>query len=74
MFSIKKDFCHSVITTKMTLGSVYTEPDPFETGTKLVQIRFVFTRDLVDRVHIGSAIYLVILDGSQADLNISDPV
>ena len=70
----QKKFLSLSITTKMTLGSVYTEPDPFGTGTKLVQIRLVFTRDLVNRVRIGSAIHLVILDGSQTDLNISDPV
>ena len=31
-------------------------PDPFGTGTKLVRISLVFTRDLVDPVPIGSAI------------------
>ena len=30
----------------MTLGSVYTGPDPFGTSTKLVRISLVFTRDL----------------------------
>ena len=39
------------------LGSIYTRPDPFGTGTKLVRIRFVFTRDLVDPVRIRSAIW-----------------
>ena len=39
------------------LGSVYTGPDPFETGTKLVRISLVFTRDLVDPVRIGYAIW-----------------
>ena len=39
------------------LGSVYTGPDPFETGMKLVRISLVFTRDLVDLVRIGSAIW-----------------
>ena len=38
-------------------GSVYMGPDPFGTGTKLVQICLVFTRDLVDPVRIGSAIW-----------------
>ena len=37
--------------------SVYTRPDPFGTGTKLVQISFVFTRGLMDPVRIGSAIW-----------------
>ena len=32
-------------------------PDPFGTGTKLVRISLVFTRDLVDSVRIGSAIW-----------------
>ena len=32
-------------------------PDPFGTGTKLVLISLVFTRDLVDPVRIGSAIW-----------------
>ena len=39
------------------LGSVYTVPDPFGSGTKLVRINLVFTRDLVDAVRIGSAIW-----------------
>ena len=39
------------------LGSVYTEPDPFGTSTKLVRISLVFTWDLVDPVRIGSAIW-----------------
>ena len=39
------------------LGSVYTGPDPFGTGTKLVWISFVFTRDLVDLARIESAIW-----------------
>ena len=38
------------------LGSVYTGPDSFGTGTKLVRISFVFTQDLVDTVRIGYAI------------------
>ena len=29
------------------MGSVYTGPDPFGTGTKLVRMSLVFTRDLV---------------------------
>ena len=40
-----------------SLGSVYTGPDPFGTGTKLVRISLAFTRDLVDPVRIGSAIW-----------------
>ena len=32
-------------------------PDPFGTGTKLVRMSLVFTRDLVDPVRIGSAIW-----------------
>ena len=40
-----------------TIGSIYMEPDPFGTGTKLVQIRLVFTRELVDPLRIGSAIW-----------------
>ena len=39
------------------LGSVYTGPDPFGTGTTLVRISIVFTRDLVDPVRIESAIW-----------------
>ena len=39
------------------LGNVYMGPDPFGTGTKLVRISLVFTRDLVDAVRIGSAIW-----------------
>ena len=39
------------------LASVYTEPDPFGTSTKLVRISLVFIRDLVDPVPIGSAIW-----------------
>ena len=39
------------------LGSVYTGPDPFGTGTKLVRISLVFTQDVVDPVGIGSAIW-----------------
>ena len=31
-------------------------PDPFGTGTKLVRISLVFTRDPMDPVRIGSAI------------------
>ena len=38
-------------------GSAYTGPDPFGTGTKLVRMGFVFTRDLVDPVRIGSSIW-----------------
>ena len=38
-------------------GSVYTGPDPFGTGTKMVRISPVFTRDLVDPVRIGSSIW-----------------
>ena len=38
-------------------GSVYTGPDPFGTGTKLVRISLVFTLDLVDSVRKGSAIW-----------------
>ena len=38
-------------------GSVYTGPDPFETGTKSVRISLVFTRDRVNPVRIGSAIW-----------------
>ena len=34
-------------------GSVYTGPDSFGTGTKLVRISLVFTRDLVDPAQIG---------------------
>ena len=40
----------------LDIGSVYTGPDPFETGMKLVRISLVFTRNLVDPVRIGSAI------------------
>ena len=32
-------------------------PDPFGTGTGLVRISLVFTRDLVDSVGIGSAVW-----------------
>ena len=32
-------------------------PDPFGTGMKLERISLVFTRDLVDPVRIGSAIW-----------------
>ena len=32
-------------------------PDPFETSAKLVWICLLFTRDLVDPVRIGSAIW-----------------
>ena len=39
------------------LGSVYMGPDPLGTGTKLVRICLVFTRDLVDPVWVGSAIW-----------------
>ena len=39
------------------LGSVYTGPGLFGTGTKLVRISLVFTRDLVDPVRTGSAIW-----------------
>ena len=39
------------------LGSVYTGPDPFGTGTKLVRISLVFTRELVDPVRIGSGMW-----------------
>ena len=39
------------------LGSVCTEPDPFGTGTKLLPISLVYTRDMVDLVRIGSAIW-----------------
>ena len=35
----------------------YTGPDLFGTGTKLVRISLVFTRDLVDPVRIVSAIW-----------------
>ena len=38
-------------------GSVYTGPDPFGTGTKLTRISLAFTRDLLDPVRIGSAIW-----------------
>ena len=37
-------------------GSVYTGPDPFGLGSKLVRISLVFTRELVDPVRIGSVI------------------
>ena len=37
-------------------GSVYTGPDPFGTGTKLVRMSLVFTWDLVDPVRILNAI------------------
>ena len=49
----------SIILThgRTNLGSVYMGPDPFGTGTKLVRIILVFTRDLVDPVRIGSAIW-----------------
>ena len=36
------------------LGSVYTGPDPFGTGTKMAQISLVFTWDLVNPVRIVS--------------------
>ena len=39
------------------IGSIYTGLDPFGTGTKLVWISLVFTRDLEDPVRIGSAIW-----------------
>ena len=39
------------------LGSVYMRLDPFGSDTKLVRISFVFTRDLVDPVEIGSAVW-----------------
>ena len=39
------------------IGSVYTGPDLFGTGTKLVRIGLVFTWDLMDPVRIGSAIW-----------------
>ena len=39
------------------LGSVYTGPDSSGTGTKLVRVNLVFTRDLVNPVRIGSAIW-----------------
>ena len=42
---------------KLILGSVYTRPDPFGTDTTLVWISLVFTRDLVDPLRIGSAIW-----------------
>ena len=37
--------------------SVYTGTDPFGTGTKLVRIRLVFTRELVGQIRIESAIW-----------------
>ena len=37
-------------------GSIYMGQNPFGTSTKLIQIGLVFTQDLVDPVHIGSAI------------------
>ena len=37
------------------LDSVYTGPDPFGTGTKLLRISLEFTQDLVDLVRIGFA-------------------
>ena len=39
------------------LGSVYTGPDPFGTGTRLLGISLVFTWNLEDPVRIGSAIW-----------------
>ena len=39
------------------LGSVYTGPDLFGTGTILVSVSLMFTRDLVDLVRVGSAIW-----------------
>ena len=41
-------------------GSVYTGPDPFGTSAKLVRNSLVFTRDLVDPVRIGSAIWYLL--------------
>ena len=46
-----------IIQRQDDLGSVYTGPDPFGTGTKLVRISLVFTRDLADPVWFGSAIW-----------------
>ena len=39
------------------LGSVYTGPDPFGNGTKLIRIILVFTQDLLEPVRIGSAVW-----------------
>ena len=41
----------------MIKSGVYTGPDLFGTGTKLVWISLAFTRDMVDPVRIGSAIW-----------------
>ena len=38
-------------------GRLYTGTDPFGTDTKLVRISLGFTRDLVDPIRIGSAIW-----------------
>ena len=40
-----------------SVGSVYKGPDPFGTGTKLERISPVSTRDLIDPVRIGSAVW-----------------
>ena len=39
------------------IGSIYIGLDPFRTSMKLVPISLVFTRDLVEPVRIGSAIW-----------------
>ena len=44
----------SCMFTPVVYGRVYTGPDPFGTGTKLVRISLLYTRDLV---RIGSAIW-----------------
>ena len=49
-------YCCFSYTIKV-LGSVYTGPDLFGTGTKLVRISLMFAQDLVDTVRIGSAIW-----------------
>ena len=67
------DSCGEIIRQRIP----YTRTNPLKTGTKLVWISVVFTRDLVDPVQIGSATWYQmgqLMIESQMDLNISDPV
>ena len=60
----------SSFNTLWVLGSVYTGPDPFGSGTKLVRISLLLTRDLVDPSGTDR-IYCLVPNGSTYE---GDPI
>ena len=51
------NFVHNNRSLKENLGCIYTRPEPFGTGKKLILISLAFIRDLADPLLIGFPVW-----------------